>query len=265
MEYERPGNGGLSNGFGLQLPAGYGQPQQPIFAPPQQQQVFQQFPAAAPRQYSGTYAPATDVSVNTPPNYIIVVNLHGGPGIHSPITLPPNIRVGYPYEPRDRCTSLYPEYMPKSLDWRSFFQANDMISKHKSYQFFSQIDNKSLSISNDIPYHVYYYIRQANNQYAMMSYLRLNKIIPDENGIDRRNVTNFNSNRINFQLKDLIANIIHNYAATNVAVIMNTCDAFDGNNTRSVYQGAGLRIFNSLNNRKRRYRLKRKNTRKNKA
>jgi hypothetical protein len=155
--------------------------------------------------------------------------------------------------------------MPKSLDWSSFFQTGNMMSKHKSYQFFSQIDNKSLSISNDIPYHVYYYIRQANNQYALMSYLRLNKIIPDENGIDRRNITNFNSTQINFQLKDLIANIKLNYAATSVAIIMNTCDSFANTGTRSVYQGAGLRIFNSLNNksRKRRRSLKRKNTRKN--
>jgi len=259
MDFERPGNGGISNGFGLQLPAGWGQAPQPpqsVFTAP--------FPAAAPRSYTGTYTPATDITVDTLPNYIIIVNLHGGPGIHSPITLPPNIRVGYPYEPRDRCTILYPEHMPRSLDWRSFFQTGDMLSKHKSYQFFSQIDNKSLSISNDIPYHVYYYIRQANNQYAMMSYLRLNKIIPDEHGIDRRNVTNFNNKQINFQLKDLIDNIKLNYGATNVAIIMNTCDSFANTGTRSVYQGKGLRIFNSLNNksRKRRRGLKRK-TRKN--
>jgi len=264
MEYERPGNGGINNGFGLQLPAGYGQPQQSIFTPPQQQ-VFQQYPAAAPRSYTGTYTPATDVSVNTPPNFIIVVNLHGGPGIHSPITLPPNIRVGYPYEPRERCTSLWASVqMPRSLDWRSFFQTGNTRSKHKPYQFFSQIDNKSLSGSNTIPYHVYYYYRQPNNQYALMSYLRLNKIIPDENGFDRRNMTNFNSNKINFQLKDLIANITNNYAATTAAIIMNTCDNFEGSNTRSVYQGSDLRIFNSVNNqsRKRRRGLKRK-TRKN--
>jgi hypothetical protein len=266
MDYERPGDGGLSDGFGLQLPAGWGQAPQP----PPQQQVFQQqqiFPAAAPRSYTGTYTPASDVSVNTPPNFIIVVNLHGGPGIHSPITLPPNIRVGYPYEPRERCTSLWASaIMPRSLDWRSFFHSGNTRSKHKPYQFFSQIDNKFISGSNTMPYHVYYYIRQPNNQYALMSYLRLNKMILDKNGFDRRTMTNFNSDKIDFQLKDLIDNIKLNYGATTAAIIMNTCDSYEGSNTRSVYQTPNLRIFNSVNNQSRKNRrgLKRK-TRKNKA
>jgi len=273
MEYERPGNGGLSDGFGLQLPAGYGQPQQSIFTPPQQQ-VFQQYPAAAPRQYSGTYAPATDVSVNTPPDIIMVIDIHGGPGIHESIPLLPNIRVGYPYEPRDRCTVISPSFdrTPTTIDWRTFFQSNDMISRHKPYNFFSQIDDKVL-LQKDVPTNFYYYEKNLyeNSTYNLKYTSGIDKIIKkDATGTNRFGRTNFE-----YRLKDLINVLMGVARGKSAAIIMHTCDSLPTNPTSIVYTGArpGFGAYNSRSNRnlnnmgrsRKRRGLKRKNTRRNKA
>lgn len=262
MEFERPGNGGSNNGFGLQILSGYPQTTQPVFSA--------QYPAAAPRQYSTTYAPTADVSINTPPNIIVVIDIHSGPGVHNPITLPSNIRVGYPYEPRDRCTALYPYWgsIPTTIDWKTFFQPEDMISVNKAYQFFSQIDNKILKIK-DIPHHVYYYVKQPNNLYQLQLYQKLNQIILDSNGINQSQVTDFTTSKVSFQLKDVIANIINAVNGSPTAIIMHTCDTSREKITRKVHIGTGFSAYNqpprnmNSRSRKRRRANKRKNTRKN--
>jgi hypothetical protein len=265
MEYEVPGNGG-STGFSFQPPAGFAAAQQP---------TFPQFPAAAPRAYSGTYAPTTDVSINTPPNIIVIIDVHSGSGVHNPITLPPNVRVGFPYEPRDRCTMLLPYWksIPTTIDWQSFFQPENMFSVNKSYQFFSQIDNKILKIK-DIPFQVYYYVKQANNQYQLQLNQKLNEIILDSNGINQSQVTDFTTSKVTFQLKDLITNIVNAVNGSPTAIIMHTCDSSREKSTRRVHIGTGFSAYNrtptnrnlgNMNNRSRKSHrgLRRKKTRKN--
>jgi hypothetical protein len=262
MEYERPGNGG-STGFSFQPPVQYQQAAQ--------QQVFQQYPAAAPRAYSGTYVPATDVSVNTPPDIIMVIDIHAGPGIHESIQLPSNIRVGYPYEPRDRCTIVSPSFStgPTSIEWKKFFQPDDMISRHIPYNFFSQIDNKLL-IQKDIPTNFYYYAKNLydNSTYNLTYASGIERIIKkDATGTNRFGGTNFN-----YRLKDLISVLIGVAQGKSTAIIMHTCDSLPTNPLRTVYTGShpGFGAYNSRGNRnmnnmgrsrKNRRNLKRKNKR----